>query len=71
VLLILQVINQNIFYKIELFILGMSTQDLLQKDVKQVSGPNIRLLISTLPSEYTVEVIKKKNFFFFPRNFVF
>jgi len=35
----------------------MSIQDLLQKDLKQVSGPNIRLLISTLPSEYSVEVI--------------
>ncbi|CAF4249708.1 unnamed protein product, partial [Rotaria sordida] len=34
---------------------GMSVQDLLQKDVKQVSGPNIRLVISSLPSEYTVE----------------
>lgn len=39
---------------------GMSVQDLLQKDVKQVVGPNIRLLISSLPSEYTVEV-KEKN----------
>ena len=38
----------------------MSVQDLLQKDVKQVVGPNIRLLISSLPSEYTVEV-KEKN----------
>ena len=35
----------------------MSVQDLLQKDVKQVSGPNIRLVISSLPSDYTVEVI--------------
>jgi hypothetical protein len=34
----------------------MSVQDLLQKDVKQVFGPNIRLLISSLPSDYTVEV---------------
>lgn len=34
----------------------MSIQDLLQKDVKGVSGPNIHLLISSLPSEYTVEV---------------
>jgi len=59
------------FYKIELFILGMSTQDLLQKDVKQVSGPNIRLLISTLPSEYTVEVIIKKKFLFFSPEFCF
>jgi hypothetical protein len=33
----------------------MSVQDLLQKDVKQVAGPNIRLLISSLPSDYTVE----------------
>ena len=37
----------------------MSVQDLLQKDVKQVVGPNIRLLISSLPSEYTVEVREK------------
>lgn len=37
-------------------LLGMSIQDLLQKDVKGVSGPNIHLLISSLPSEYTVEV---------------
>ncbi|CAF3737109.1 unnamed protein product [Rotaria magnacalcarata] len=35
--------------------LGMSIQDLLQKDVKQVAGPNMRLLISSLSSEYTVE----------------
>ena len=34
----------------------MSIQDLLQKDVKQVTGPNIRLAISSLPSDYTVEV---------------
>ncbi|CAF3998924.1 unnamed protein product [Rotaria sp. Silwood2] len=34
---------------------GMSIQDLLQKDVKQVIGPNIRLAISSLPSECTVE----------------
>ena len=40
---------------------GMSVQDLLQKDVKQVVGPNIRLLISSLPSEYTVEVKKRKT----------
>lgn len=33
----------------------MSVQALLQNDVKQVSGPNLRLLISTLPSEHTVE----------------
>jgi hypothetical protein len=38
-------------------LLGMSVQDLLQKDVKQVTGPNIRLAISSLPLEYTVEVI--------------
>ncbi len=44
-------------------LLGMSVQDLLQKDVKQVTGPNIRLAISSLPSEYTVEVIS--NFFYF------
>ncbi len=55
--LILQVINRIDFYEMHLFILGMSIQDLLQKDLKQVSGPNIRLLISTLPSEYSVEVI--------------
>ncbi|CAF1555699.1 unnamed protein product [Rotaria magnacalcarata] len=36
-------------------ITGMSIQDLLQKDVKQVAGPNMRLLISSLSSEYTVE----------------
>ncbi|CAF3472760.1 unnamed protein product [Rotaria socialis] len=36
-------------------ITGMSIQDLLQKDAKQVAGPNMRLLISSLPSEYTVE----------------
>jgi hypothetical protein len=41
----------------------MSIQDLLQKDLKQVSGPNIRLLISTLPSEYSVEVIIFNCFF--------
>jgi hypothetical protein len=41
----------------------MSIQDLLQKDVKQVVGPNIRLLISRLPSEYTVEVKIKQNLF--------
>lgn len=34
----------------------MSIQDILQKDVKQVSGPHIRLVISSLPSDYTVEV---------------
>ncbi|CAF0808838.1 unnamed protein product [Rotaria sp. Silwood1] len=34
---------------------GMSIQDSLQKDVKQVIGPNIRLAISSLPSGYTVE----------------
>ncbi|CAF0919951.1 unnamed protein product [Adineta ricciae] len=34
---------------------GMSVQDLLQKDVKQVVGPNIRLAVSSLPSDYTVE----------------
>lgn len=33
----------------------MSIQDLLQKDVKKVIGPHIRLLVSTLPLEYTVE----------------
>jgi len=33
----------------------MSVQDLLQNDVKQASGDNIRLLVSTLPSEYTAE----------------
>lgn len=37
----------------------MSVQDLLQKDVKPVAGPNIRLLISSLPSDYTVEVSEK------------
>lgn len=36
----------------------MSVQDLLQKDVKQVVGPNIRLAVSSLPSDYTVEVRK-------------
>ena len=36
----------------------MSLQDLLQKDVKQVVGPNIRLVISSLPAEYSVEVIR-------------
>jgi len=36
-------------------ITGMSIQDILQKDVKQVSGPHIRLVISSLPSDYTVE----------------
>jgi len=40
----------------------MSVQALLQNDVKQVSGPNLRLLISTLPSEHTVEVKYKINF---------
>ncbi|UJR25440.1 hypothetical protein I4U23_006787 [Adineta vaga] len=34
---------------------GMSVQDLLQKDVKQVVGPNLRLAVSSLPSDYTVE----------------
>ncbi|CAF0785594.1 unnamed protein product [Adineta steineri] len=33
----------------------MSVQDLLQKDVKKIVGPNIRLVISILPSEYTAE----------------
>jgi hypothetical protein len=47
----------------------MSIQDLLQKDLKQVSGPNIRLLISTLPSEYSVEVIF--NCFFLLNYFYF
>ncbi len=42
----------------------MSVQDLLQKDVKQVAGANIRLLISSLPSDYTVEVNRK-----LPENF--
>jgi hypothetical protein len=34
----------------------MSIQDLLQKDAKQVIGPNVRLVISSLPSDYSVEV---------------
>lgn len=33
----------------------MSLQDLLQKDVKQVVGSNIRLVISSLPADYSVE----------------
>ncbi len=48
----------------------MSVQDLLQKDVKQVAGPNIRLLISSLPSDYTVEVTEKKKTFIKKRNSV-
>ena len=40
------------------FTIDMSLQDLLQKDVKQVVGPNIRLVISSLPAEYSVEVMR-------------
>ena len=36
----------------------MSIQDLLQKYVKQVAGPNILLVVSSLPIEHTVEVKK-------------
>jgi hypothetical protein len=49
----------------------MSIQDLLQKDVKHVSGPNIRLVISSLPSDYTVEVIFNFSFLFFSGIVVF
>ncbi len=48
----------------------MSVQDLLQKDVKQVAGPNIRLLISSLPSDYTVEVREKHSEIIFLKNFL-
>ncbi len=49
----------------------MSVQDLLQKDVKQVAGANIRLLISSLPSDYTVEVNRKLSEIFVLKNFEF
>ncbi len=36
--------------------LGLSIQDLLQKDCKQIVGSNFRLIMSSLPMNYTVEV---------------
>jgi inorganic pyrophosphatase/exopolyphosphatase len=49
--------------------LGLSVQDLLQKDAKQIVGPKFRLIMSSLPMNYTVEVnlrhiFSVKNFFF-------
>lgn len=49
----------------------MSIQDLLQKDVKQVAGPNINLVVSSLPSDYTVEVRLSFLFSFYSIYFVF
>ena len=43
----------------------MSIQALLQKNVRQVIGPNLHLLISSLPSEYTVEVRDDAFFVYF------
>ncbi|CAF1013226.1 unnamed protein product [Rotaria sordida] len=34
---------------------GLSVQDLLQKDAKQIVTPNLRLIMSSLPTNYTVE----------------
>ncbi|CAF1037678.1 unnamed protein product [Rotaria sp. Silwood1] len=34
---------------------GLSVQDLLQKDAKQIVTPNFRLIMSSLPMNYTVE----------------
>ncbi|CAF0750443.1 unnamed protein product [Adineta steineri] len=36
-------------------ITGLSIQDLLQKDVKPIIGSNLRLIMSSLPMDYTVE----------------
>ena len=43
--------------------LGYSIQDLLQKDAKQIIAPKFRLILSSLPTNYSVEV----NTFFFVR----
>jgi len=34
----------------------LSIADILQKDVKQVVGPHLRLVLSSLPMNYSVEV---------------
>lgn len=39
-----------------MFYIGYSVQDLLQKDAKQAVGPNLRIVMSSLPINYTVEV---------------
>ena len=48
--------SKRINSRSNVFRLGYSIQDLLQKDAKQIIAPKFRLIMSSLPTNYSVEV---------------